>query len=1011
MTCIFVKRCFNSTGISYLLKTQYNALAACKKVSIRLESTHVPNATNAVTKVENLQPIISTLLAENKLDEKKKDINQLPIFMKKLQAILEKNEDSKHLLLGNYKKLKLSKTYISNKLATSFLENKERFVNKELEIVSLLEYLNYKNLKNIEHHFLKKYKTTAEPMPILLYNTFFKNYRQLLQSKNNKVNPNHLIKDIKALFEYKKWEIKEKFKGNTSVLSTDEGFLVEEMYSDILQQVILSLKFKNINSSITNKQTLNQLPSSIYGNALKLKDVNELISLFKESFGAVENRIVQTQMIQILGQFNKFEKQMEIFQHMKFLSVKKNSPDKNTYLNMLISKLKQKDLLGGMDLIDEYKQNMKVYYEKIYLDKLSLNQREKQQVPLLPIYFNDPDYFEKLDKLYKKLEFKHQLDLEQCDNYYIGVPIELRIMFIRLIISVCSNFKIDKGAGLTPESIMGYRFKAWDLLYGILLELPESEINLTKQSNNYETLVSSLICEDSTENQYKTLPDEFKIQVKPFFENIGSIDFNDPVVQKSLNTLNVNKSSTNERSTQIKKDFIKVCMEMSLFEKDVEFARCIYLKFFNEYVAPKLNSIKGDTKKSSDLKNILVEPSRIDFTNLFTFREREFWVQIYHSLLKTYYNNSFIRVNKTNSKSSVKKIMSLVNKQKKSDEELEAQRKLNSLKIYQVNPKTNWIRSKIMEEVGIEKGEFKQFGIEYNSNIKVPFLPTLTLNEDTELKLMEIKAIYDWHYFNVWNNLNNLKISKRLDGESLCDSMINVPASFKAELNAIIKSGDGKLLKFNIKSLLTKWFVNNCNVGLINPLLTQEGIILSYVSSPMKYEKNYQDFIKRLDKHCINISYLDNLITSLSTSNDDSLIEKMYLETFKVWKDDSIFIGQLQYSDTNSDINFMKRTWNERLSNRNYISIINSNLKQSYPLELTDSDKNFYKKYVKTQFENDLILESYEFVKSTCKYINYEYKDLKTMIDVLKELEDFNKVDYLKKIINQNIKNSFLKST
>lgn len=1004
--------CFNKFVNSYTNRHLTKKNQAIFKALVRFNSGFQNESTSVLAKLDtsnappDLQPVLRDLLAENKLEEKKKDINQLPNFMKKLQAIVLKNEDKKDLLLGDFKKLKLSKTYISNKLAASLINNKDFFSKDEIEIVSFLEYLTYDNLKSIENYFLEKYKTDERQMPISLYNVFFKNYKQILQSKKEVVTPDILISDVRKLLEYRNWEIKHKFNNNIPVLNDDEQLLVEESYSDFLQQVILSLKFKYIKSSMTNKQMLENLPSVYNSNSLKLKEINLLISSFSNCFGAVENRVSQTQMIQILGHFNNFEKQWEIFQHMKFLSLKKNAPDKSTYLNMLIAKLKQKDLLGGLDLLDEYKENMKTYYEKIYLNKLSVNQRGKQQIPLLPVYFNDPEFFEKLHKLYNKLEDKHQLDLDQCDSYYIGVPIELRIMFIRIIIAVCSNFKVDKASAITPESIMGYRFKAWDLLYGILLELTEGNVNTTSKNNN--SVIAGLLGEDRKNLDSIALPEEeeseISIKTKHLIKHISEIDFNNPVVANALNSLNSTTTSTNEKSTQLNKDFVKVCMEIALFEKDVELARCIYVKFFNEFILPKFTDSKSHKNKT--LKKSLLS----EFSKKLSFRERELWVQVYHSLLKTYYNNDLSKLSSTNLRSSVKKIMKLVNEKKKSKEEISSQQNLNSLKIYQVNPKTNWIRSKLMEDIGVENGEFKQLNSKDDSAIKIPFLPLLKMNEENELKIMESKAIHDWHYYNIGNDFKNLTISKKLDGEDIGENSVSIPSKFILELNAIIESSDLALLKFNIKNLLTKWFVYNCHRGLINPLLTQEGILLSYTSIPMKYSENYEEFTKRLDKHFVNIMHLDKLVDNLKENKTNSLIEELYLETFKVWKDESTFITQLEYSSTNNDINFMKRTWNERLSNKNYSLNRNTNLKKKpYPLELTDSDKRFYKKYVKTQFENDLILESYEFVKSTNKYIDYEYNDLKSMIDVLKELEDFNKVDFIKKIINENKKNLFLK--
>lgn len=1002
-------RCCEHIRLSPLLKRNHSLITT----TIRLNSQFHENKTNVIPEPyikPDLQPLMKDLLAVNKLEESKKSLNQLPNFIKKLQAVVNKNADKKHLLLGDPSKVKLSKTYISNKLARSLLTKKKIFVKDEIEIASILEYLTYKNLKNTEKYFLEKYKSSESPVPLCIYKVLFKNYRQLLQNQNAKLAPNELINDIKDLFLYRNSELKYKYGGNLPILNESDQLIVEEIFSDFLQQIILSLKYKNIKSSFTNKKMLGNLSTVDYGNDLTLKNINFIIQSFKSAFGIVENRICQTQMIQILGIFNNFNKQMELFQHMKFLSLKKNAPDKGAYLNMLISKLKQKDLLGGLDLIDEYRENMKVYYEKIYLNTLSLNQRDKQQIPLLPIHFNDPDFFENLHQLYQKMESQHQLDQEQCSVYYIGVPIELRIMFIRLIVSVCSGFKIDKESGLTPESIIGYRCKAWDLLYGILLELPggNKDIGALKSSNS-KNLISGLISskEDgvlSTETEV-----ELKVNAKHLIKNICEIDFNDTTVIKALNSVNIDNSSLNDRASQLKKDFIKVCMELALLEKDVELSRCVYLKFFNEFILPKLDEVKDSQLGNNSLNKNLKKDQLLDFTNIFNFREREFWMQIYHTLLKTYYNNDLSSLRTDNIQSSVKKIMNLVNENKKGNLKFDSNQKLNALKIHEINPKTNWIRSKIMENIGILNGEFNQLDIPFKCGIKIPFLPTLTINEDTDLKLMEVKAVHDWHYYNLWNDLGSIHISKSLEGEKSMVSSIKVPLLFKSELNAIIESGDVKFLKYNIKGFLMKWFSYHCQRNFINPLLTKEGVLLSYISSPMKYESNHEQFINRLDKHCIDISKLDKLVETLKTNKDNTTVEKLYLECFKIWKDESIFIAQLEYSDVNNDVNFMKRTWNERLLNKNFSIDKHSDMKSAVPVVLSNHDKIFYRKYVKTQFENDLILESFEFVKATCKYINYEYNDLKNMIDVLKELEDFNKVDYLKQIINESKMKSYLK--
>lgn len=994
-----------------LLKRNHSIITTTIRLNSQLQENYTNVIAEPILTKSDLQPLMKDLLAVNKIEESKKSLNQLPNFIKKLQAVVNKNQDKKHLLLGDPAKVKLSKTYISNKLAKSLLKNKELFVKDEIEIASFLEYLTYKNLKSIEKYFLDKYKSSNKPVPLCIYNVFFRNYRQLLQNQKIKLAPNELINDIKGLFLYKSWELKHKYGGNLPVLNESDQLIVEEIFSDFLQQIILSLKYKNIKSSFTNKKMLGLISTVDYGSDLTLKNINLIIQSFKGSFGIVENRICQTQMIQILGNFNNFDKQMELFQHMKFLSLKKNAPDKAAYLNMLISKLKQKDLLGGLDLIDEYRENMKVYYEKIYLNKLSLNQRDKQQVPLLPIHFNDPDFFENLHQLYQKMESQHQLDLEQCNDYYIGVPIELRIMFIRLIISVCSGFKVDKESGLTPESIIGYRCKAWDLLYGILLELPGGgQATSISNSSNNMNLISGLISskEDnvlSTETEV-----ELKVKAKQLIQNICEINFNDSTVIKALNSVNIDNSSLNDRSSQLKKDFIKVCMELSLFEKDVELSRCVYLKFFNEFISPKLDEVKNSQLGNNVSNKMLKKDQLLDFTKILSFREREFWMQIYHTLLKTYYNNDLSNLSTNATQSSVKKIMNLVNENKRGNMKFDSQQKLNALKIYEINPKTHWIRSKIMENIGISNGEFKQLDIPFNFRIKIPFLPTLTINEDSDLKLMEIKAVHEWHYYNLWNNLDNIHISKSLEGEKSVVSPIKVPSLFKSELDAIIESGDTKFLKYNIKGFLMKWFAYNCQKNFINPLLTQEGVMLSYISSPMKYGSNHEEFINRLDKHCIDILKLDELVETLKTNKDNDVVEKLYFECFKIWKDESILLAQLEYSDVNNDVKFMKRTWNERLINKKFSIDRNSNMKSAVPLVLSKEDKIFYRKYVKTQFENDLILESFEFVKATSKYINYEYNDLKNMIDVLKELEDFNKVDYLKQIINESKMKSYLKN-
>lgn len=63
--------------------------------------------------------------------------------------------------------------------------------------------------------------------------------------------------------------------------------------------------------------------------------------------------------------------------------------------------------------------------------------------------------------------------------------------------------------------------------------------------------------------------------------------------------------------------FTNVLISLASIDKDVDFARALYSRFFNEMIKPKINV-------SSDINNA------------FDYKQREMWAEIYSLLMESY---------------------------------------------------------------------------------------------------------------------------------------------------------------------------------------------------------------------------------------------------------------------------------------------------------------------------------------------------------------------------------------
>lgn len=154
---------------------------------------------------------------------------------------------------------------------------------------------------------------------------------------------------------------------------------------------------------------------------------------------------------------------------MKFLSVGNNSPDQRAYGSLLDTYIKKKEVFKSIDLVEEYKANMMQHYDSIYLMNIGFNQFIKNKIPLLPLHYEDPNHFDNLHKLLEELKMNKGFSDNEISEYYMGLPIDLRIKLTKAIIETLKSPAFNDTQ--KEDVLLNLKRKAWYICYGIIQEL------------------------------------------------------------------------------------------------------------------------------------------------------------------------------------------------------------------------------------------------------------------------------------------------------------------------------------------------------------------------------------------------------------------------------------------------------------------------------------------------------------------------------------------------------------
>ena len=824
------------------------------------------------------------------------------------------------------------------------------------KITILLDHVPYPTLKKLTENIIKRYHESHLPMPLPVYENLLMNFKQVNESKSTAVSPKAILDDISTLLDFRNQELETKMAFVLPSLDEAGELARKNIFQNVLNQFQLALNFKKVSSPVLN-DTITEVAFEGDRFDVTFDQFNVVLKKLTTGFGQCELRPIHTDILKILSHFNKDDSQFSVFSHMKFLSVGNNSPDQRAYGSLLDTYIKKKEVFKSIDLVEEYKANMMQHYDSIYLMNIGFNQFIKNKIPLLPLHYEDPNHFDNLHKLLEELKMNKGFSDNEISEYYMGLPIDLRIKLAKAIIETLKSPAFNDTQ--KEDVLLNLKRKAWYICYGIIqeLSLPKevyvSDKILLESSEKKSTLGLSVpqiehvsTRKDNTENQEIVLEDNNSpkdvIQLNKVTENFGY-------------------------------KFTNVLISLASIDKDVDFARALYSRFFNEMIKPKINV-------SSDINNE------------FDYKQREMWAEIYSLLMESYGSHFNIVKNiDTQAKVTIDGLLS-------QGIQVNNGAIAGLTRLYEQDSIINAIRKTIIDS---SFGQINYPSSSAPDKLKpsdIGFLPVFTVDKDESLRLSESKSLMEYHYF-------NFKTKYERDAETS-----EVPDAFVEQIRAVADMENDMEALDNLQRLFFTWYVKHCSSGMINSAMTKEGSILQYVEVPMNMTDSVDEYKNRMNTFFIDFTKVFKLLTDFKNTNSPETIKTLYLETFKSWKAQDVLNSQIKFNLLNHDLKYMAHTWNEQssLNNLNLFkkSLLEGKLTQ---MALSQAGHEFYNNYALALLLNDMGSEGFKFIEQTKDTINYNAQTLRYYEIFFFEIEDMVKVSKiieLKKVMNDRAENA-----
>lgn len=806
-------------------------------------------------------------------------------------------------------------------------------------ITSLLDNVPYETLKNLTANILKRYSESPRPMPPSVYENLLLNYKQNLENQSSLLPPSTVFNDIMTLLNFREQEVKNKMNSIVPELDESGKLARKHIYENILEQLYITLDFKKKISPLAN-ESLREIGFSGKGNELTLETFNSLLAKLTEVFGLCELRSVHTDVIKILGTFKQADSQFKIFSHMKFLSIRNNSPDEDAYASLLDTYIKENELFKSIDLVEEFKQNMMQHYDTIYMQNIALNQFLKDKIPLLPLHYKDPAHFDNLNKLMDQLVMERGFSHEEISEYYMGVPIALRIKLVKAISETLKTAKFNDLHG--QDTLISLKKKAWYICYGIIQEL-----SVPKSAS----VSKDVLLESSKENDAAGL-------VVPSIDHVDASKSSKSEIKEEKQVIESNENNhvLNKLTEEFSYEFTNVLLSLASIDKDVDFARALYSTFFTSVILPK-------TKASTDINNV------------FDYKQRESWAEVFSMFMESY-GSAYKLVSKldTQTKGTISKIMEQGIK-------LGNSIKADSVKLYESDPIINAMRSKIINSVNGDKSNLLKSPGKLTKSLHIGFLPITSIENDEGLRLAESAAVMKLHYFNF--DLKN----------QVNASNVEVPTQFVEQI-AMISEAANELEALNsLQLLFFNWYVKHCKAGRVNGAMTSEELMLRYVEAPRSMADYADHYTKRMDEFFIDFTRVFKVFTDYKETSSPEHLKSLYLETFKSWKTQNVLNSQMTFNVMNNDPGYLTRTWNEQTSLNNLTLFKKMKTEgKSAKLTLKKSNFEFYNKYALALLLNDMGTEGFNFIDQTKDLVTYTPHTLEYFKAFFFEIEDMGKV-------------------
>lgn len=907
-----------------------------------------------VTKKSEMKDFyLKKLCGPEKLELLSINNDQLKNKISAIKDVLLLNEGQKQMVLVDWENSPNSLAKMSEIGVNCLLTNETIDIKDLPKITVLLDHVPYPTLKKLTENIMKRYTDSHLPMPLTVYENLLLNYKQINENVSTAVSPEAIINDILTLLDFRNQEVEAKMGSVLPGLDGDGELAKKDIFENILKQFQIALNFKKMASPVLN-DTISDVAFEGDKYDVTFDQFNLVLKKLTTGFGQCELRPIHTDILKILSHFKEDDSQFSVFSHMKFLSVRNNSPDERAYGSLLDTYINKKEVFKSIDLVEEYKANMMEHYDSIYLMNIGFNQFIKKKIPLLPLHYQDSNHFDNLHKLLEELKNNRGFSDSEISEYYMGLPIDLRIKLVKAIIETLKSPAFN--ATQKEDTLLNLKKKAWYVCYGIIQEL----------SLPNDVYVSKKVLLDSPENKLTSglsVP-----QIDHISTRKDSTESQEVLPEKNYSFNEV--IQLNKVTEDFGFKFTNVLISLASIDKDIDFARALYSNFFNEIIKPKLNASSG-------------------INNTFDYKQRELWAEIFALLMESYGNHFNIVKNiDTQTKATIDSILS-------------QGIKVNNgviagfTKLYKQDSIINAIRKTIMNSSFSQVNNRSSCVSDKLKSDNIGFLSVSSIEKDESMRLSESKTVMECHYF-------NFRGKNKLDAETS-----QVPEAFVEQVRVIADMENDMEALNNLQLLFFAWYVKHCDSGFINNNMTKEESILKFVEVPMNMKNDFEEYKNRMNSFFIDFTKVFKMLTDLKNTNSPETIKALYLETFKSWKAQNVLNSQITYNILNHDLGYIAHTWNEQSSLKN-LNLFKKSIMKGKPVEmaLSKAEHDFYNSYTLALLFNDMGSEGFKFIEQTKDTVNYNAQTLRYYEIFFFEIEDMIKVSKimeLKKIMKNRL--------